>query len=150
MADDEIAEFGTKMANKSSEAELQRGLTMEIDERDLIRLIKYAKKFCEDRCPAERDPDVCLALIEICKELNIEPPACVEEMGGFVKSYFIARIREIESRWKKDVREVIKEIEIRGARHFEEELDRMEAEFALRAIKAIDDRMLEKASRKRV
>ncbi|MCS7097659.1 MAG: hypothetical protein NZ922_01590 [Candidatus Methanomethyliaceae archaeon] len=122
---------------------------MEIDRNDLMRIIKYAKKFCEDRCPAERDPDVCLALIEICRELNIELPSCVEETDGFVKSYFIAKIREIESRWKKSVREIIKEIEVRGARHFEEELDRMEAEFAVKAIKAIDNRVLEKELRKK-
>ncbi|MEM0231568.1 MAG: hypothetical protein QXG78_00455 [Candidatus Methanomethyliaceae archaeon] len=150
MADDEIAEFEVKDAEGKFRGHAIKGIIMEIDRKDLLRIIKYAKKFCEDRCPAERDPDVCLALIEICRDLNIEPPACVEETGGFVKSYFIAKIREIEARWKKNVREVIKEIEIRGARHFEEELDRMEAEFALRAIKAIDDRILEKELRRKL
>ncbi|MCC6012966.1 MAG: hypothetical protein LM593_01185 [Candidatus Verstraetearchaeota archaeon] len=117
---------------------------MEVNELDLRRIVKYAKSYCEDRCPAERDPSICLALIEICKMLNVELPPCVEETMGFSKSYFIAKIREIEKRWGKEIKEVLKEIERNGVRHFEEEIDRMEAEFALKAIKAIDEREMMK------
>jgi hypothetical protein len=126
----------------------QRGeFIMEIDEIDLRRIIKYAKSYCEDRCPAEREPSICLALIEVCRILNIEAPPCVEETMGFSKSYFISKIRDIEKRWGKEIREVLREIEHNGVRHFEEEIDRMEAEFALKAIKAIDEREITKSKK---
>ncbi|MCX8181544.1 MAG: hypothetical protein N3D12_00330 [Candidatus Methanomethyliaceae archaeon] len=121
---------------------------MNISEKDLIRIISYAKAHCENKCPADRDPEVCLALVEICKELELEPPACVQETGGFVKSYFLAKIREVEQRRGKPIREVLKEYEVLGVRNFEEHIDRMEADFALRAIKAIDKRAAEKVEQR--
>lgn len=117
---------------------------MNISEKDLKRIVSYAMAQCEDRCPAERDPEACLALIEVCKELNVSLPACVEETKGFVKSYFISKIREIERRRGKAIRDVLKEFEDLGVRNFEEDIDRMEGEFALKAIKAIEERMIEK------
>ncbi|MDH5811581.1 MAG: hypothetical protein QXO54_03035 [Candidatus Methanomethylicaceae archaeon] len=121
---------------------------MNISEKDLIRIISYARAHCENKCPADRDPEVCLALVEICKELDLEPPECVQEMGGFVKSYFLAKIREVEQRRGKPIKEVLKEYEVVGVRNFEEHIDRMEADFALRAIKAIDKRAAEKVERR--
>ncbi|MEM3882397.1 MAG: hypothetical protein QXO23_03340 [Candidatus Methanomethyliaceae archaeon] len=121
---------------------------MNISEKDLIRIISYARAHCENKCPADRDPEVCLALLEICKELDLEPPECVQEMGGFVKSYFLAKIREVEQRRGKPIKEVLKEYEVVGVRNFEEHIDRMEADFALRAIKAIDKRAAEKVERR--
>lgn len=121
---------------------------MNISEKDLIRIISYARAHCENKCPADRDPEVCLALVEICKELDLEPPECVQEMGGFVKSYFLAKIREVEQRRGKPIKEVLKEYEIVGVRNFEEHIDRMEADFAIRAIKAIDKRAAEKVERR--
>ncbi|MBC7112606.1 MAG: hypothetical protein H5T34_01060 [Candidatus Methanomethyliales bacterium] len=120
---------------------------MNISEKDLIRIITYARAHCEDRCPADRDPEICLALIEHCRELDLEPPACVQEMGGFVKSYFLAKIREVEQRKGKPIREVLREYELLGVRTLEDDIDRMEADFALRAIKAIDKRAGEKLER---
>ncbi len=117
---------------------------MNISEKDLKRIVSYARAHCEVKCPADRDPEVCLALVEVCRELDLEPPVCVEETNGFVKSYFLAKIREVEQRRGKPIREVLKDFEVLGVRNFEEDIDRMEAEFALRAIKAIDSRTIEK------
>jgi len=117
---------------------------LNISERDLVRIISYARAHCENKCPAERDPEVCLALVEICRELGLEPPACVEETRGFVKSYFLGKIREVERRKGKPIKEVLREYELVGVKNLEEDIDRMEAEFALRAIKAIDKRSAEK------
>ena len=122
---------------------------MNISEKDLVRIIKYARAHCENKCPADRDPEICLALIEYCRELDLEPPACVQEMGGFVKSYFLAKIREVEQKRGKPIREVLREYELVGVRTLEEDIDRMEADFALRAIKAIDKRVGEKLEQKR-
>ncbi|MGC8936809.1 MAG: hypothetical protein ACP5KV_05550 [Candidatus Methanomethylicaceae archaeon] len=119
-------------------------MNITISEKDLIRIISYARAHCENNCPANRDPEVCLALVEFCKVLELEPPACVEETNGFVKSYFLAKIREVEQKRGKPIREVLREYEVSGVRNFEEDIERMEAEFALRAIKAIDKRAAEK------
>jgi len=111
--------------------------------KDLARILRYAKSHCEDKCPADRDPEVCLALVELCRALSVEPPACVEETNGLAKSYFVAKIKEIERRRGKPIKEVLKDF-ASGIRNLEENIDKMEAEFALKAIKAIDERATEK------
>ncbi|MGQ9759065.1 MAG: hypothetical protein ACUVQ5_00600 [Candidatus Methanomethylicaceae archaeon] len=114
-----------------------------------MRILSYARVHCEDRCPAERDPEVCLALIELCKELGVKSPPCVEETEGFGKGYFLSKIREIEKRRGKSIRDVLKEFEDLGVRNLEEDIDRMEGEFALKAIKAINERAIEKRVRQK-
>ncbi len=109
-------------------------------EKDLSRIVKYAKSHCTDRCPSERDPEVCLALIDMCKAIGEDPPLCYDETMGFAKAYFIAKIREVEKKHRKPVREVLADYDSKGIRTLEENVERMEAEFALRAVKAIDQR----------
>ena len=109
-------------------------------DRDVANIIRYAKAQCEDRCPAERDPEVCLALISMCNSLKVDPPMCMDETKGFTKSYFLSKIREIEKRWGKPVNEVLADFEKKGVKTLEQNIDKMEAEFALKAIKAIDAR----------
>jgi len=109
-------------------------------ERDLANIVKYAKSHCEDRCPAEREPEACLALIDMCNTLNEDPPLCYEETKGFAKAYFLAKIREVEKRHGKPVKEVLAEYSSQGVKTLEENIEKMEAEFALRAVKAIDNR----------
>ena len=117
---------------------------MTASDKDLARILRYAKSHCEDKCPADRDPEVCLALVELCRALSVEPPACVEETNGLAKSYFVAKIKEIERRRGKPIKEVLKDFASR-IRNFEENIDKMEAEFALKAIKAIDERAAERS-----
>jgi hypothetical protein len=122
---------------------------MTASDKDLARILRYAKSHCEDKCPADRDPEVCLALVELCRALNVEPPACVGETNGLAKSYFVAKIKEIERRRGKPIKEVLKEFASAGIRNLEENIDKMEAEFALQAIKAIDQRAAEKDGQKK-
>lgn len=103
-------------------------------------MVKYAKTHCEERCPSERDPEACLELIAMCAAAGEDPPICYEETAGFSKAHFIAKIREVEKRHGKPVREVLAEYDSRGVKTLEEDIERLEAEFALRALKALDQR----------
>lgn len=113
---------------------------MAASEGDVERIIRYAKSHCEDRCPADREPEVCLALIDMCRSLKVDPPMCLEETNGFTKSYFQAKIREIEKRWGKPINEVLADFQTKGVKTLEENIDKMEGEFALKAVKAINAR----------
>jgi hypothetical protein len=119
---------------------------MTTDERDMEKIVKYAKSHCEVRCPADRDPEICLALIDMCRALKVDPPACLEETKGFTKAYFFAKIKEIEKKWGKPISEVMKDFDAKGVKNLEDEIDRMEAEFALKALKAIDARTPKKCN----
>jgi len=120
---------------------------MKVSDRDLEGITKYAKAQCKEKCPAERDPDVCLALIDLCEWLKVEVPSCYEETEGFSKRFFMTKIKEIEKKRGKKIQEVLAEIAVKGVRTLEDDLDRMDGEFALKAIKTIDERkkMREKA-----
>lgn len=107
---------------------------------DLPGIVKYAKTHCEDRCPAERDPEACLALIEMCNEVGDDPPLCYEDTRGFSKAYFVAKVKEVEKRHGKPVKEVLADYDSRGTKTLEEGIERLEADFAVKAIKALDKR----------
>jgi hypothetical protein len=113
---------------------------MDICDRDLDGIIKYAKTQCEDKCPADRDPETCLALIYLCECLKADKPSCYEETEGFSKKFFSGKVKEIEKKRGKKIQEVLAEISKKGVRALEDDLDRMEGEFALKAMKAIDER----------
>ena len=113
---------------------------MKISDKDLEGIVKYAKTQCEDKCPADRDPEVCLALIELCNCLGAERPACCAETGGFSKKFFAEKIREIERRRGKKIQEVLTDISAKGVRTLEDDIVRIDGEFALKAMKAIDER----------
>lgn len=110
------------------------------EREDLSGIVRYAKTHCEDRCPAERDPEACLALIEACDQVGAEPPICYEETKGFSKAYFVAKIKEVEKRHGKPVREILAEYDSRGVKTLDENIERLEAEFALKAVKALEKR----------
>ena len=113
---------------------------MKISDKDLEGIVKYAKTQCEDKCPADRDAETCLALINLCECLKADKPSCYEETEGFSKKFFSAKVKEIEKKRGKKIQEVLAEISKKGVRTLEDDLDRMEGEFALKAIKAIDER----------
>lgn len=108
--------------------------------RDLSGIVRYAKTHCEDRCPSERDPEACLTLIETCIEAGEDPPLCYEDTKGFSRSHFVEKIREVEKRHGKPVREVLAEYDSKGVKTLEQNVERLEAEFALEAVKALDRR----------
>jgi len=113
---------------------------VDTDKRELISVLRYAKAHCEDRCPSERDPCTCLALIGMCEAAGEPMPSCYEETEGFSKAFFNAKIREVEKRRGKKVQDFLAELKEKGCRTMEDQIDKMDAEFALGAIKAINDR----------
>lgn len=110
------------------------------NEKDLVNIVKYAKSHCEDRCPADRDPAVCIALIDMCEILNEDPPLCFEETKGFTKTYFVAKVKEVEKKHGRPIKAVLAEYNSHGVKTLEDNIEKMEVEFALKAIKALDDR----------
>ncbi len=113
---------------------------MDTSEKDLKGILKYARAHCEDRCPADRDPNICLGLIEICKEAGEPMPNCFEETEGFSRAFFSAKVKDLEKRRGKKVQDLLAELKNNGVRTLEDQIDKMDAEFALSAIKAINDR----------
>lgn len=113
---------------------------MEISAKDLEGLIRYAKAHCEAKCPQERDAEVCIRLIELCSGMGLEPPACFEETEGFSKKFFSDKIKEIEKRRSKPIEDLLSEIRDGGPKTLEDEIDRIDGEFAIDALKAIGER----------
>ncbi|MBC7120769.1 MAG: hypothetical protein H5T33_04215 [Candidatus Methanosuratus sp.] len=117
---------------------------MEIGTKEIEGLIKYAKAQCELKCPQERDAETCMRLIELCIEMNLEPPSCFEETEGFSRKFFSAKIREIEKRRCKPIEDLLSEIRSKGPKTLEDEIDRIDGEFALESIRAMDARTSKK------
>ncbi|MDI9644570.1 MAG: hypothetical protein QFX35_05065 [Candidatus Verstraetearchaeota archaeon] len=113
---------------------------MEIGTKELEGLIRYAKAQCEAKCPQERNAEICIRLIELCKVVDVEPPLCYEETDGFSKGFFFAKIREIERRRNKPIEEFLLELKEGGPKTLEDEIDRIDGEFAVEALRAIDSR----------
>lgn len=101
----------------------------------LIKIIKYAFKHCEYVCPAERDPETCIILSFLAKKLNLKLP-CADEFGDFSENTFKNIIKEIEKRRGKKIEEVLKEIKEHGYKCLQDQIDEMDAIFALQIIKA--------------
>jgi hypothetical protein len=142
MANDEFAEFAElRRCRKTVKSRGQKWDGLMPANKDLSGIVRYAKVHCEDRCPAERDPETCLALIEMCSAAGEDPPLCYEDTKGFSKAYFVGKIREVEKRHGKPVREVLAEYDSRGVKTLEENVERLEAEFALKAVRALDQRV---------
>ncbi|MEJ5292263.1 MAG: hypothetical protein WHS82_01585 [Candidatus Methanosuratincola sp.] len=113
---------------------------MEISTKELEGLIKYAKAQCESKCPQERDAETCVRLIELCIEMGLEPPICYEETEGFSRKFFSSKIREIEKRRCKPIEELLSEIRSLGPKTLEDEIDRIDGEFAIEALRVIGAR----------
>ncbi len=111
---------------------------MEISAKQLEGLVKYAKAQCESKCPQERDAETCVRLIELCVEMDLEPPICYEETDGFSRKFFSAKIREIEKRRCKPIEEFLAELRRAGPKTLEDEIDRIDGEFAVDALRVID------------
>lgn len=109
-------------------------------EKDLANIVKYAKSHCEDRCPADRDPAACIALINICEMLDEDPPLCFEDTKGFTKAYFVAKVKEVEKKHGRPINAVLAEYNSRGVKTLEDNVEKMEVEFAIKAIKALDEK----------
>lgn len=110
------------------------------NEKDLANIVKYAKSHCEDRCPADRDPAACISLIEMCEILGEDPPLCFEDTKGFTKAYFVAKVKDAEKKHGKPIKAVLADYNLRGVKTLEDNIEKMEVEFALKAIKALDEK----------
>ncbi len=107
---------------------------MEISEKAVKALVEYALAHCHYNCPAERKAENCIILVEITKKLNLPPPPCVEEMGGFNREIFEQKVKELEKKYGKPIGEILREFEKEGTKTLEEEIDRIEGSFAVEVL----------------
>jgi len=110
---------------------------------DLRKLYKYALNHCRELCPAERDAETCILMIELGRKLGLRPP-CHEDYGDFSEKTFDSIVKEIEDRYGKKITDFISETERRGPRSLQEQTDVMEGKFALEVIEAYRKRREEK------
>ncbi len=106
--------------------------------RVLEKLVRYALAMCQDRCPAERDPEACYYLISLCKILGLGKPPCMEsDYAELSEKAFLSIIREIEHKYGMKIQEFLRRARARGPRSLEERTDLMEAEFAFGMLKIL-------------
>jgi len=110
-----------------------------LDLEDLKRIYRYVLTHCNEACPADRDPETCVVVVELGKALGIVPP-CVEDYGGFDEETFRKLIEDIEARWGKKIEEVLGEIKKRGYRSLQDQIDEMDGSFALGVLRAYEKR----------
>ncbi len=100
--------------------------------RVLEKILRYALTLCQERCPAERDPEACIYLVKLCKMLGLGQPPCVEaEYENFSVETFRNIVREIERKYGMKIHEFLRRVKVRGPKSLEENTDYMEAEFAI-------------------
>lgn len=116
---------------------------LSLDREDIIKIIKYAFAHCEYKCPAERDPETCIILAELSKMLGLKLP-CYDEFGEFTENTFRSIIKEIENRRGKSIEEVIRELREKGPTCLQDQIDEIDATFALEVIKAFNKRRSDK------
>ena len=106
-----------------------------INTRFLKKILEYALAYCEYNCPQERDPETCIILVNLRKELNLPPPPCIEDYGGFSQETFEKLIKEIERRRGKNIQEILREFKLKGLKSLQDKIDSIDIEFALKVIK---------------
>jgi len=108
--------------------------------RVLEKLVRYALATCQDRCPAERDPEACYYLVHLCKILGLGKPPCLEtDYAEFSEDVFINILRDVERKYGVKAQEFLKRVRARGPRSLEENTDFMEAEFAVGMLKVMSN-----------
>jgi len=107
-----------------------------LSKEDLVRVLKYAFAHCECKCPAERDPETCVVLAELSKLLGLKLP-CQDEFGDFTEESFTELIREIERRRGKSIDEFLSEVREAGPKCLQDQIDEMDATFALEVLRAM-------------
>ena len=121
------------------------GEYVKIPKSFLVKILQYAFKHCEYVCPAERDPETCIILAYLARLTNLELP-CSDEFGNFTEASFRAIIREIERRRGKSIEEVLRDIKEQGYKCLQDQIDEMDAKFALQILK-IYKKMHQKANK---
>ncbi len=110
--------------------------------RVLEKLVRYALTLCQERCPAERDPEACVYLVKLCKLLGLGKPPCVEnEYEDFTIETFRSIVREIERKYGMKIYEFIRRVKLRGPRSLEENTDLLEAEFAVGILQVLSKKL---------
>ncbi len=106
--------------------------------RVVEKLIRYALALCQDRCPAERDPEACYYLVQLCRTLGLGRPPCVgSEYSEFTEEVFSNILRDIERKYGMRAQEFLRKVKRRGPKNLEENTDLMEVEFALGVLKVL-------------
>lgn len=104
------------------------------------KIVRYALSVCQDRCPSERDPETCIYLVSLCKILGLGQPPCIIDYGNYEAKTFNKVIKDLERKYKIKIQEFISTIKKRGPRNLEENIDYMEAEFAIGILKALSNK----------
>ncbi len=115
----------------------REGVTLSLD--DLRKLYLYALDHCKELCPAIRDAETCVIMVELGRILGIEPP-CVEDFGGFDEETFERLVDEIEERYGKSLPKFLAETEERGPRSLQEQADVIDGKFALEVLAVLKRR----------
>ncbi len=110
-----------------------------LDREDLGKLLKYALAHCECKCPEERDPETCIILAELAKLYGLRIP-CLDDFGGFSEKTFTEVIKDIEMRRGKKIEEFMLEIKTSGTKCLQDQIDKMDAEFAMDVLKTYGKR----------
>ncbi len=118
----------------------KKGNKVEIDRQDLENVVRYALVQCREMCPEGRDPEACVSLVLLTKELGVEPPPCVKDYGGFSIDVFQKLIREIERKRGMRVEEIFERFRKFGIRCLEDSSDYLELTFAIGVIRALKRR----------
>jgi len=117
-----------------------------LDREDLGKLLKYALAHCECKCPEERDPETCIILAELAKLYGLRIP-CLDDFGGFSEKTFTEVIKDIEMRRGKKIEEFMLEIKTSGIKCLQDQIDKMDAEFAMDVLKTYGKRQGRKTIR---
>jgi len=101
----------------------------------LEKLIRYSMSFCENRCPAGRDPGTCIYLTKLAPALGLGHTPCYSDYGVYRRENFERVIKDTEGKYGLDRVSLLK---MRRST-LETEIDLMELEFAIGVLKSMDE-----------
>ena len=104
------------------------------------KVMRYAIAFCENMCPANRDPETCIYIVTLAKVVGLGLPPCVYEYGGFNVKVFEEIVKEIERKYRQNIEQFVLNVSRRGPKSLEENIDLYEAKFALGVLKSLRNR----------
>ncbi|GEM_PF-315452 len=104
------------------------------------KIVRYALTVCQDRCPSDRDPETCLYLVNLSKILGLGKPPCLDDYGSYSEKSFRRIIKNIEEKYRMKIQEFINSRIRKGPKSLDENIDLMEAQFALGVLNAMSSR----------
>jgi len=105
----------------------------------LERILRYAYVMCEEHCAERREARTCYYMYKLTRGLGLPPPPCAKDYGEFKREDFEAVVRSIVKKYKVNARVFVESRERRGVRSLEEQIDLIEAKFALDMLQLLDE-----------